>query len=260
MKDASNNPVTTATVTFTAPSTGATGTFGGLATATAVTDSTGVATAPALTANGQAGLYAVTASVAGVSTPANFSLSNMRDQRRMSRQRGAHRRARPSARCSQRLCRQCEGRKQQPGEWGHGHLHCAVYGSHRHFRWIGDGTAVTNSSGIATAPALTANGQAGPYTVTASVAGIATPANFSLTNTAVVPANVTATAGTPQSATISTAFATALQVTVKDAGNNPVNGVIVTFSAPSAGATGTFGGLATATAVSSSTGSLRRRH
>ena len=58
-----------------------------------------------------------------------------------------------------------------------------------------------------------------------------------------------ATAGsTPQSATISTAFANPLAVTVKDAGNNPVPGVNVTFTAPGAGASGVFGN-STATIV-----------
>jgi hypothetical protein len=43
----------------------------------------------------------------------------------------------------------------------------------------------TNQSGMATSSTFTANATAGgPYTVAASVAGVATPANFSLTNTA----------------------------------------------------------------------------
>jgi hypothetical protein len=46
--------------------------------------------------------------------------------------------------------------------------------------------ATTNASGVATASTFTANGTAGgPYTVMATVAGVATPANFSLTNTPV---------------------------------------------------------------------------
>ena len=45
-------------------------------------------------------------------------------------------------------------------------------------------TAMTNGSGVATAPTLTANGTAGSYTVTASAPGVATPANFNLTNVA----------------------------------------------------------------------------
>src|SRR5258706_12790312 len=62
------------------------------------------------------------------------------------------------------------------------------------------------------------------------------------------PSNITATAGTPQSATVSTAFVTQLQATVKDPFNSPVSGVTVTFTAPTSGASGTFaGGVNTAT-------------
>jgi hypothetical protein len=63
-------------VTFTAPARGATGTFSGSATASVLTNASGVVTAPTLTANSQAGSYTVTATVAGVSSPANFSLTN----------------------------------------------------------------------------------------------------------------------------------------------------------------------------------------
>ncbi len=63
-------------VTFTAPSSGASGTFGGSATATVATNAAGLATAPAFTANGQAGSYTVTATAAGVGTSAIFSLTN----------------------------------------------------------------------------------------------------------------------------------------------------------------------------------------
>src|SRR6266404_5869264 len=113
----------------------------------------------------------------------------------------------------------------------------------------GVNTAVTNAQGVATAAIFTANNTAGgPYNVTASVAGVSTPANFSLTNLAGAPASITATAGTPQSATINTQFATQLQATVRDASNNPVNGVTVTFTAPTSGASGTFAsGVNTAT-------------
>ena len=66
------------TVTFTAPSAGASGTFGsGSATATATTDSNGVATSPTFTANATAGgPYTVAATVSGVTSTANFSLTN----------------------------------------------------------------------------------------------------------------------------------------------------------------------------------------
>jgi hypothetical protein len=39
---------------------------------------------------------------------------------------------------------------------------------------------------------------------------------------------------------VGTAFATKFTVLVKDASNNPVSGALVTFTAPSSGATGTF--------------------
>ena len=60
------------------------------------------------------------------------------------------------------------------------------------------------------------------------------------------PAAITATAGTPQSTTAGTAFATALQATVTDVYGNPVPGVTVTFTAPTTGAGGSFRGLTTA--------------
>jgi thermitase len=70
------------------------------------------------------------------------------------------------------------------------------------------------------------------------------------------PASITATAGSNQSATVGTAFSTALQATVKDSGNNPVSGVSVTFTAPGGtGPSGTFsGGSTTATATTNSSG------
>jgi len=68
------------TVTFTAPASGASGTFpGNVKTANASTDPSGIATAPVFTANGTAGgPYNVVASIAGGSPSANFSLTNLK--------------------------------------------------------------------------------------------------------------------------------------------------------------------------------------
>jgi len=75
--DANNLPVKDVTVTFTAPSVGASGAFdGGNATATALTDANGIASAPGFTANGVGGIYAVTAAVTGVGAPALFIMTN----------------------------------------------------------------------------------------------------------------------------------------------------------------------------------------
>jgi hypothetical protein len=65
-------------VTFTAPSSGASGTFAnGTQTDTEVTNSKGLATSSAFTANSTAGNYTVAATVTGATAPANFSLTNI---------------------------------------------------------------------------------------------------------------------------------------------------------------------------------------
>jgi beta-lactamase superfamily II metal-dependent hydrolase/fibronectin type 3 domain-containing protein len=64
------------------------------------------------------------------------------------------------------------------------------------------------------------------------------------------PASITATAGTPQSATVNTTFATQLAATVKDGSNAVISGASVTFTAPASGASGTFAGSGTSATVS----------
>jgi hypothetical protein len=113
---------------------------------------------------------------------------------------------------------------------------------------------VTNGSGVAVAPALTANNQTGSYTVTASVAGVGTAASFSLTNTGAPIASVTATLGTPQSATVNTNFGVALRATVKDSSNNPVSGATVKFTAQGNGASALFGNSLTVNVVTDGNG------
>jgi RHS repeat-associated protein len=77
VKDAFNNGVPGVLVTFTAPSSGPSGTFAGAgATCTVATGPTGIATAPAFTANGLFGSYQITATASGVSGSAAFDLSN----------------------------------------------------------------------------------------------------------------------------------------------------------------------------------------
>jgi hypothetical protein len=76
VRDANNNPLSGAMVTFTAPGTGASASFSGSLSATVATNSSGIATAPALTANGQAGSYSVLASTAGALSTIGFALTN----------------------------------------------------------------------------------------------------------------------------------------------------------------------------------------
>lgn len=71
--DEFKNPVSGINITFAAPSSGASGTFAGGTTVT--TDTSGIATAPTLTANTVAGTYNVAGTAMGIEA-ANFSLTN----------------------------------------------------------------------------------------------------------------------------------------------------------------------------------------
>jgi hypothetical protein len=107
-------------------------------------------------------------------------------------------------------------------------------------------TVLTDANGVATARAFTANTRAGSFSVIAKVS-LSVGTQFDLTNLPGAPATIAATAGTPQSTTVGTAYPTALQATVTDAYGNAVPGVTVTFTPPAAGPGGSFaGGLNTA--------------
>ncbi len=77
--DVFGGPVPGASVTFTAPSSGPSGTFGLGATSTAVvfTDVNGIATAPTVTANNSAGPFTLTAKETGNGLLRNFLLTNI---------------------------------------------------------------------------------------------------------------------------------------------------------------------------------------
>ena len=253
-------------VTFTVvPVGGAGGSFpGNAATVTVTTDVNGVATAPTFTANTVTGAYTVTANLTAgpVTTPATFALTNIV---------GAPSSITPNT-----------GTTPQSAPTG------SVFGvplaatiTDSTSNHVGSGlsvtftinpvagagatfpgnattaTVTTDVNGVATAPALTANATPGSYTVTANLTSgpLGTPATFALTNTLAVPSSVTAnTNTTPQNVPINTAFAP-LGVTVRDSGSNPVSGVIVTFTAPISGPSGTFPGtLTTATATTDANG------
>src|SRR5213080_1669080 len=248
VRDAANNLVSGVVVTFTVPGSGASGTFaGGVNTAT--TNGSGVATAATFTANSTAGgPYTVTASVAGVATPASFSLTNnVGPAAKVVVTSGSGQSASINAAFGAPLVATVTDAGNNPV--GNVTVTFTAPGSGASGTFAGGvNTATTNTSGVATSAVFTANATAGgPYNVVASATG-ATSANFSVTNLAGAPASITPTTGTPQSATANTAFATPLQATVRDAGNNPVGSITVTFTAPGSGASGTFaGGVNTAT-------------
>ena len=77
VKDQYSVPFAGAEVTFTAPASGAGGTFSNSTNQTTITtDSNGIATASTFTANATEGSYIVEATVSGVASPAQFELEN----------------------------------------------------------------------------------------------------------------------------------------------------------------------------------------
>jgi hypothetical protein len=100
-------------------------------------------------------------------------------------------------------------------------------------------SAVTDSSGLASITA-TANSVGGIYAVVANVTGAPTSASFTLANDG--GATIDVQDGSPQTATVGTAFATSLQAIVLDGTGTPIQGSVVTFQAPASGATATLNG------------------
>src|SRR5208282_1231250 len=183
--DANQNPVSGASVTFTAPSSGASGTFNnGTATESDTTGANGMATSSTFTANANAGGYAVTAKVAGVATPADFSLTNIT---------GAVISITPtsgtpqSATVNAAFAAPLQATVMANGSPVSGAtvtFEVPAAGASIIFAG-GVNTATTDVNGVATSAPFTANGSVGAYTVTATVASGAEPANFILTNTAI---------------------------------------------------------------------------
>ncbi len=109
------------------------------------------------------------------------------------------------------------------------------------------GVTTAKGTGTATTPTFTANTVAGSYLVTVAIPGVG-PSNFMLTNLAGAPAAIANVANTTQSTPVGASFSVPLAVTVTDQFGNLVSGAVVTFSAPTSGASGSFaGGIITAT-------------
>jgi len=99
-------------------------------------------------------------------------------------------------------------------------------------------STTTNASGIAAVGSWTLGTTAGSNTLTATSSGLAgSPVTFAATGTAGAATQIAVNAGNNQSATVNTAVTTAPSVVVRDANNNPVSGVSVTFAVASGGGT-----------------------
>jgi hypothetical protein len=181
-------------VTFTAPpQSGPSATFsGGSSTATATTDSNGVATSPVVTANGNpGGPYTVLATIRLSREPALFVLNNSGGTAAgISCVSGTPQ----TAQVNTAFANPLEVQVVDSGGFATNDPGVVVTftppaqtGPSVTFAG-GVNTATTNAAGLATSVAITANGNAGgPYNVSASatVAGALQTCNFSLTNTSI---------------------------------------------------------------------------
>jgi hypothetical protein len=175
------SPSSGVTVTFSAPGSGATC---ALASSTVTTDASGDASTTCTASKQSGGPYTVTATTSGATSPANFSLTN---------NAGAAATITASSGTPQSvavntafapLAATVTDQYSNPVSGLTVTFSAPASGASGTFAG-GVNTAMTNSSGVATAPTFTANATTGSYVVTATFAGAATPASFDLTNTAV---------------------------------------------------------------------------
>jgi hypothetical protein len=182
--DSNSNPVSGASVTFAAPISGASGTFASnsSSTETDMTDSGGVATSSVFTANATAGAYAVMAAVSGVTAAASFSLTNITGATvSITETSGTPQTTAVNAAFAAPLVVTVVDSGQNPLPGVQVTFHAPTVGAGIAGNAIS--TATTNANGVATSQPITANGSVGTYTVAATVASGAEPANFVLTNT-----------------------------------------------------------------------------
>jgi uncharacterized repeat protein (TIGR01451 family) len=269
VKDAGNLGVPNVNVTFQAPATGPSGTFGtpcNSTTCVVQTNSSGVATAPPFTANSTpGGAYNVMASISGFS--ANFALTNL-----------------PLPSLSVTKAHVGTFTQGQTGEWDITVTNAAGSAATTGTTTVSDTlpTGYTVSSFSGTDPSWSCNGNSTQTATCTSTSAVNVGSSFLVVKITVnVPLNspvsvsntgkaygggdlthatlataatgsdavsvtqtagaIIATAGTPQNTKINTAFAMNLQATVRDASNVGVPNVSVTFQAPASDPSGTFG-------------------
>jgi protocatechuate 3,4-dioxygenase beta subunit len=233
-------------VTFSAPSGGASGTFAstGSNTATVGTDASGTATAPTFTANQDEGEYEVRAeSKYGIVT---FHLTNTATGVAASitaagttEQAATVNTQYPQPLQAKVLDAHGAGVQAVTVTFS---LGTGPSGAGASF--LGGGaqaTARTDASGLATSPAVVANGTPGRFTATASVEDVSGAVTFSLDNHAAVYSIKAAGQGT-QTATINSRYPAPLQVQVLDEVGRPIEGATVTF-AVATGPTGATAGF-----------------
>jgi protocatechuate 3,4-dioxygenase beta subunit len=241
--DANGNPVQGATVDFSVVPgvTGAAATL--LGQASVSTDANGLATSPPLLANGTPGRYTATASTAGVATIAIYTLDNHAAAATLTSPSGAAQTATVGTKFRQPLVANVLDASGQPIEGATVTFAITAVSGGAGATFTGgaeQAIAVTGADGVATSPTLVANTTAGAFSASASSALAQLPLVFEFRNVAGAPASITAGAASGETAAPRLRFPVRLAVTVADKNGNPVSGAIVTFRAPSRGATGFF--------------------
>jgi protocatechuate 3,4-dioxygenase beta subunit len=241
--DANGNPVQGATVTFSIlpGPTGASASFS-VGEPSATTDSNGLASSPALMANGVPGRFGATASTAGVSTVATYSLDNHATTTALQLTSTHDPRATVDTRYRSSLQARLLAAGGQPIEGATVTFAITAADNGAAANFLGGSSqaiALTDANGLATAPPLIANKTAGSFTATATALG-AQPGRYTLENLAAAPTSITTGAADGQSTTAGERFPIPLAVTVTDSNGNPVAGATVTFTATAQGASGHF--------------------
>jgi Zn-dependent metalloprotease len=187
VKDANGLPVSGVTVTFTAPASGASGSFTDTTNnvTTAITNGSGIATASVFTADATTGSYIVAATVPGVVTPADFQLQNyVLVPTTISINSGSPQAAPLNIAYTSPFRALVRDQFSNPVQGVTVTFTGPASGAGGVFTSSGTNisTALTDINGIATTTTFTANNTAGSFTVDATVSGIGTPASFLLTN------------------------------------------------------------------------------
>ncbi|HWX09380.1 MAG TPA: Ig-like domain-containing protein, partial [Gaiellaceae bacterium] len=247
------------TVNFDAPGSGASGIFAGSGSREAYvgTDSQGVATAPPFTANFTVGTYTVDAhsdygtvelSLSNTANGLSSSIAATGASSQEATVNGSY--GRPlQARVTDANGNPVEGAAVTfsilPGLTGAGANFLGAAPS-----------ATTDSNGLATSPALVANGVPGRFSATASTAGVSTVATYALDNHATTT-TLELTSTRDLTATANSRYRSSLQARLLDANGQPIEGATVTFAITAAdnGAAASFlGGTSQATALTDANG------
>lgn len=247
LQDAFMNPIPGAAVTFAAPPPGgASVSFG--SSATVMTDVNGIATSPTMTANGQVGAFQVTASTTGAAASATFSLTNVVGPANELAFIQQPTNTAGGAMITPPVTVQVEDSFGNAVQTVNIPVTLQVNPVvARMLTPLSFAAQLTDANGLATFPSLSIS-QVGQYQFVAESSGIASATSNTFNIHAGTASTITATAGTPQSAIIQTAYGEPLQVTVTDTAGIPVSGAPVVFAAPTSGPSGSFGGQPTITA------------